>query len=175
MSEVGDIRVVRVSRQNLAEFDAFLRRDAAQSQPENPDAPRAFVDGLHGSLEAFDFLASNSHWLLAAEIDGQYVGYLTAVRIHKADERVAVLFVDELMVLDEYRRRGVASALWREVHLLAQETGAWRIRLCVDPDNVAAREFYRSVGLEEDPQVLCQQKPRDFRHKTDAHGSLYPA
>jgi len=165
MSAPEDTRVVRVAREDLPKLEAFLRKDAAQAQPGNPDAPQAFVDGLRKSLKRFDFLSSESHWLLAAEIDGQYVGYLNAIRVHKADGRVAVLYVDELMVLAEHRRRGVASALWQEVQSLATEIGAWRIRVMVDPDNDPAREFYRSVGLQESPAVLCQQAPQTLPNK----------
>ena len=157
MSDPNPIRIVRVTSNDLPKFEAFLRNDARQAEPSNPESPQRFVAGLHESLSSFDFLSSDSHWLLAAEIDGQYVGYLTAVRIHKVDGRIAVLFIDELMVLAEYRRRGVASALWQEVQSIAREIGAWRIRLCVDPDNQAARELYRRVGLKESPILLCQQ------------------
>jgi len=157
MSDPNPIRIVRVTSNDLPKFEAFLRNDARQAEPSNPESPQRFVAGLHESLSSFDFLSSDSHWLLAAEIDGQYVGYLTAVRIHKVDGRIAVLFIDELMVLAEYRRRGVANALWQEVQSIAREIGAWRIRLCVDPDNQAARELYRRVGLKESPILLCQQ------------------
>ena len=168
MSELSDIRVVRVGREDLPKLEAFLMKDAAQAQPANLNAPQAFVDGVRKSLARFDFLSADSHWLLAAEIDGQYVGYLNAVRIHKADERVGVLYVDELMVLGEYRRRGVASALWQGIQCLAREIGAWRIRVTVEPDNDGARQFYRSVGLQESPLVLCQQKPKELPNKTAA-------
>lgn len=155
-----NVRIVRVTCKDLPKLEAFVRADAAQAQPSNPDTPKEFVKGLHQSLKSFDFLSSDSHWMVAAELDGKYIGYLTAVRIHKADGRVAVLFVDELMVLAEYRRRGVARALWREVQCIAKEIGAWRIRLNVGSDNHAAREFYRSVGLQETSLVLCQEIPK---------------
>jgi ribosomal protein S18 acetylase RimI-like enzyme len=157
MSDPNPIRIVRVTHADLPKFEAFLRNDAIQAEPSNPGTPLRFVAGLHESLSSFDFLSSDSHWLLAAEIDGQYVGYLSAVRIHKVDGRIAVLFVDELMVLRQYRRRGVASALLLEAQAIAREIGAWRIRLCVEPDNQTARELYRKVGLEEIPILLCQQ------------------
>lgn len=166
MSKREGVRVVRVGREDLPKLEAFLRKDAAQAQPGNPGASQAFVDGVRKSLDSFDFLSSDSHWLLAAEIEGEYVGYLNAVRIHKADGRVAVLYVDELMVLDEFRRRKVATALWQEVHAVAREIGAWRVRVTVGPDNNGAREFYQSVGLEESPLVLCQQKPEEVPNKT---------
>jgi len=172
MSKPGDVRVARVAHEDLPKLEAFLRKDAALAQPGDPDTPQASVDGLHKSLQSFDFLSSDSHWLLAAELGGQYVGYLTAVRIHKADSRVAVLFVDELLVLAEYRRRGVATALWREVQSLAQEIGASRIRLLVDADNHAAREFYRNVGLQEVPLMLCQRDSKKPRDEPDASNAL---
>jgi ribosomal protein S18 acetylase RimI-like enzyme len=160
MTRSVDTRIVRVTREDLPKLEVFVKRDAAQAQPGNSDAPRAFLKGLRSSLERFDFLSSDSHWLLAAEVDGQYVGYLNAVRIHKADGRVGVLYVDELMVLTEFRRRGIASALWQEVHRLATELGVWRVRVMVNPDNQGARDFYRSVGLQERPLVLCEQEPK---------------
>jgi ribosomal protein S18 acetylase RimI-like enzyme len=64
------------------------------------------------------------------------------------------------MVLAEYRRRGVASMLWRAVERIVQEIGAWRTRLCVEADNEIARNFYRSVGLEERSLILCERRPR---------------
>ena len=160
MNRSIDTKVVRVAREDLPQLEAFLRKDAAQAQPGNPDAPQAFVAGLRSSLERFDFLSSDSHWLLAAEVDRQFVGYLSAVRVHKADGRVGVLYVDELMVLAEFRRRGIASALWQEVQRLATELGVWRIRVTVRPDNQSARAFYRSVGLRESSLVLCEQDPK---------------
>ena len=161
MSKTQDIRITRIKPADVAKFEDFLRKEAAQAQRNNPDTPQTLVDGFRRSLERFDFLSSESHWLVAAELDGQYVGYITAVRIHKADGRVAVLFVDEIMVLSEYRRHGVGSALWHEIERIAHEVDAWRIRLCVDSDNKAAREFYRSLGLHETPLFLCQQTPSE--------------
>jgi len=168
MGESDGTRIVRVSRSELTHFEAFARKDAAQSRPHAREAPQAFVAGLHASVEAFDFLSSDCHWLLAAESGGQFIGYLTAVRVHKTDSRVAVLYVDEFMVLEEHRRRGVATALWTEVQRIAQEIGAWRIRLTVDPGNDGARAFYRSVGLTERPLVMCEQNPRKLPNKPDA-------
>jgi len=156
MSAPPPIQIVRVTHKDLPKFEAFLRNDAIQAEPSNPDShngssPDSTIR-LAVSISLFRLTLA-----AAAEIDGQYVGYLTAVRIHKVDERIAVLFIDELMVLSQYRRRGVASTLLREVQSIAKEIGAWRVRLCVDPDNHAARELYLRVGLEESHIMLCQQ------------------
>jgi GNAT superfamily N-acetyltransferase len=172
MSGTQDIRIGRVGPADLRKFEEFLRRDAAQAEPGDSDAPQAFVHGFRKSLKRFDFLSSESHWLVAAELDGQYVGYFTAVRVHKADGRAAVLFVDEIMVLAKYRRRGVGRALWREIECIARQIGAWRIRLCVDSGNEIAREFYGGLGLQETPLILCQKAPQEFRSKEPDHRGL---
>lgn len=43
MSESDGIRVVRVSRSELPQFEAFARKDAAQSRPNDREAPQAFA------------------------------------------------------------------------------------------------------------------------------------
>lgn len=159
MQTHGLVKVVRVGRAEVPQFMEFLSRDAQTALPGQAGGPEAFRRGFAQSLEAFDFLGSDSYWLLAAELEGQYVGYLSAVRIPKVDGRIGVLFVDELMVLPAYRRRGAASALWREALAIAVEIRAWRIRLLVEADNPAARAFYRKVGMAEVELVLCQREP----------------
>lgn len=157
MEPIESLRVLRVASADLARLEEFVREDARQAAPGDDAAPDAFAAGLRESLAAFDFLSSASHWLLAAEAEGRFAGYLSAARIAKLDARKAVLFVDELMVLPAYRRRGVARALWREAEALAREIGAWRIRLLVEEGNAAARGFYRAVGMEEHAMILCQR------------------
>jgi ribosomal protein S18 acetylase RimI-like enzyme len=159
MAEPILTQILRLTRADLPRLEAFLRQDALQAEPRDPAAGEAFVAGLRQSLARFDLFASSSHWLLAAQVDGQFVGYLSAARILKIDARGCVLFVDELMVLPAYRRAGVASALWREVEAISVEIGAWRIRLCVDADNAAARAFYQDMGLKEHALILCQKEP----------------
>ena len=164
--ESGKVRVVRVSRSDLPQFKEFMRADAAVAEPGNPAAPDTFVNGLERALAAFDFLSSDSHWLLAGELDGAFVGYLTAVRVHKIFGRVAMLYVDGLSVLPEHRRKGVAKALWAEVEAIAREVGAAEIQLTVNAGNDAARAFYRTVGMKETPLFHCRKGVSGFAEKT---------
>jgi len=154
-------QVIRAGRSEIALLRALFEQIEMESQPANTKAREMAATGFDNSLARFDFLASDSFWILVGLIGGQPVGYATLVRMPKADARVAALYLDELHVLKTHRRRGVASALLDEVTVIAKEVGAWRIRLLVSPHNQAARNLYRSLGFSEVEEILCEKTPEE--------------
>lgn len=152
-----DIQVIRAGREDVAELRSLFRHIAAESQPSNPEAQGAAESGFDRSLACFDFLASDSFWVLVARVAGEPVGYATLIRMPKADSRIAALYLDELHVLQLHRRRGGASALIREAQSIACTIRAWRLRLLVSPKNEAARRLYQSLGFDEMELVFCQK------------------
>lgn len=156
------IRVIRARPSDLPLVKSLFRSIERESQPDNPDAMDRAEAGLDMSLGEFDFLSSDWFWLLLALRDGTAAGYATLVRMPKADARVAALYLDELHVLREHRRRGVASALLSEATRIAKEVRAWRIRLLVSPQNQGARSLYRSHGFVESEEViLCEKNTQE--------------
>jgi ribosomal protein S18 acetylase RimI-like enzyme len=61
----------------------------------------------------------------------------------------AVIEVPMLVVAEDYRREGVGKLLMDEVRKVAAENEADLIELVATSANVAAREFYRSLGFVE--------------------------
>ena len=57
-------------------------------------------------------------------------------------------YLDSLMVLPEYRKRGIASALIEDAHTKARSEGL-PLGLLVDPDNPKARHLYDSLGFKQ--------------------------
>ena len=53
----------------------------------------------------------------------------------------------------DYRRMGVASALFREIDRIADENSVEIISLTCLKENTVARKFYRSLGFTEDSEV----------------------
>lgn len=152
------ITVSTVKSDTLADLVALLRAIAAEESPDDPFAADRAEAGLVASRAASDFTRSDSFWILLAHVDGEPAGYATICRIPKADERVGFLFVDELHVLRELRRRGVARALLARIDGLARELGLHGVRLLARPGNEPARNLYRQAGFEENPTVLYQKR-----------------
>lgn len=151
------IQIVRGAPHDIPVVKSLLREIETETQSDGLCAQRLAEAGLDHSLASFDSLTSDSFWLLLALVADTPVGYATLVRMPKADVRVAVLYLDEIHVLKQHRRCGVASALIHEAEAITREIGAWRMRLLVDPGNDAARRLYASLGFDESELILCQR------------------
>ena len=68
----------------------------------------------------------------------------------------AVVEVPMLVVAEGHRRNGVGRLLMQEVRSVASENDASLIELVATTANVAAREFYRSLGFVEADVVALE-------------------
>ncbi len=151
MAEIG---VVRAGLEEWPDLVCFFRALAAAEWPDDAEAAERAEAGLRRSRDAWDWMQSEDCFLLLARADGHPAGYALAIRIPKADERAGFLFVDELVVLPAFRRRGVARALLRRLQSLAEEMGLAGIRLLIRPENMPARGLYRTLGFTESEAIL---------------------
>ena len=67
-----------------------------------------------------------------------------------------VVEVPMLVVAEDHRRAGVGKLLMEEVRDVASENDASQIELVATRGNVAAREFYRSLGFVETDVVSLE-------------------
>jgi ribosomal protein S18 acetylase RimI-like enzyme len=67
-----------------------------------------------------------------------------------------VVEVPMLVVAEDHRRNGVGRLLMEEVRTVASEHGASLIELVATTSNVAAREFYHSLGFVEADVVALE-------------------
>ena len=66
---IRTIRVVRVTRSDMGRLAALWRACALEDNPQNVAGTEAGVAGFKKSLSRYDFLSSDSFWMLAAEAD----------------------------------------------------------------------------------------------------------
>ena len=85
---------------------------------------------------------------LVAEVDGQAAGQLM-VTYEWSDWRNCLFWwIQSVFVRLEFRRRGVYSALHRQVAQAAREAGGvCGIRLYVEQDNTIAQQVYESLEM----------------------------
>jgi aminoglycoside 3-N-acetyltransferase I len=101
------------------------------------------------------FLAAPGHHLLFAYDDnGRAVGMISGVEMTHPDKGTE-MFVYELSVVPEARRRGFGRALVSELAAIARRTGCYGMWVGTEPENEAALATYRGAGADEEaPFVL---------------------
>ncbi len=97
-----------------------------------------------------EWLDRESRRIFVAVLDGRIRGFITAERSSPAPifESRAEIYIDELFVEPEVRRRGLATALVGAVRAWAESLGAERIRAGLVAANEEARSFWKFVGGE---------------------------
>lgn len=125
------------------------------------DLPLVFAaeylfDGPVQELAARRFLESADHHLfLAFEVAGtRPVGFVSGVEVTHPDKGTE-MFLYELGVDEEFRRRGIGRQLVQALADLAVSRGCYGMWVGVDSDNVAAAATYRSAGAEApEPAII---------------------
>jgi ribosomal protein S18 acetylase RimI-like enzyme len=126
-----------------------IRRAAAKDEPV---LQRLSNDAFEGSFatradEIAQLFAEEGRLVLLAEDRGRPMGYLSAVSLGRT------LGIEEVAVLPQYRRMGIAKALVSRA--LKNEQAAV---LSVDESNTAARALYKSFGFARTQRRLILQR-----------------
>jgi GNAT superfamily N-acetyltransferase len=105
-------------------------------------------DRIDRGLDAA-FRAGSAAWLLLAERDGKPVGVLLANQIVSVEKGGESLWIEELYVIPEARRAGVARAILTHVLEEARRGGLRALDLEVVRTQSAALALYRAAGFRE--------------------------
>jgi aminoglycoside 3-N-acetyltransferase I len=95
-------------------------------------------------------LAKDAIILLVARIDGRIVGGLTAYELPKFEAARSEIYLYDLAVCANVRRRGVATALITELQHIAADIDAWAVFVQADYGDDPAVALYTKLGVRED-------------------------
>ena len=87
---------------------------------------------------------------LVAAADGQIIGGLVAYELDKFERRRREVYIYDLAVREDWRRRGVATALIEHLRSIAADRGAWVIFVQADHVDPPAVALYESLGTREE-------------------------
>ena len=102
---------------------------------------------------AREFLHDARHHLAAAFVDGEMIGCASAVHYVHPDKNPE-MWINEVGVMDEYRRQGVARRLLEALFAVAKSLGCGEAWVLTDAGNDAARQLYRSTGGKPSEQIM---------------------
>lgn len=110
-------------------------------------------EGYHGPPASRDHLArllSDPKFIALAAHEGEeMVGALAAYELVKFEADRSEIYIYDLAVREQYRRRGIATALIEELRSIASEKGAWVIYVQADPPDAPAIALYDKLGKRE--------------------------
>ncbi len=87
---------------------------------------------------------------LVALADGRVAGGLAGYVLRKFERERSEIYIYDLAVSEEFRRRGIATGLINKLREIAREIGAWVIYVQADPPDEPAVKLYESLGTRED-------------------------
>jgi ribosomal protein S18 acetylase RimI-like enzyme len=106
------------------------------------------------SQQGEKFLKDSNNALFVAFLENQAVGFLSANRLQRFDQRGAEVLLYEIGVHEEFRQRGIGKALINEVKLWAKAAGADEVWVLTNKSNAAAVALYQSMGGETESETL---------------------
>lgn len=131
----GDERLAR---------ELFALMADAFDEPSEP-LPDRYVEEL---------MSDGSFWAVAAFDGDRVVGGITAHTIPMTRSLSAELFVYDLAVHADYRRRGVGAGLVATLRAQAAEAGVEVVFVPADKDDDRALAFYRALRGAESPASI---------------------
>ena len=94
------------------------------------------------------FLADPGHHMELAVMGGQAIGMASATVLFHPDKS-PTLFINEVGVSEDHRRRGVASELVKRLIRWGEEQGCTSTWLATEDDNHPARALYHACDARE--------------------------
>ncbi|MDA9860357.1 GNAT family N-acetyltransferase [Planctomycetota bacterium] len=119
-------------------------------------------------LEVDGFGTHPEYWFLVAEVDGEIVG-ISFYYIRYSTWKGRFLYLEDLVVKEAYRRKGVGAALFEETIRIAQEIEVNGMTWQVLDWNAPAIDFYKKYSADLDDGwingKLVKKQITDFRFK----------
>ncbi|MGZ9190541.1 MAG: GNAT family N-acetyltransferase [Nitrospira sp.] len=131
---------IRVERLTTADLERARALFVAMAQVFETEAEPLSNDYLHRMLSREDF------WALAATIDGQPIGGLTAHTLPLTRAEVSEVFIYDIAVKPAYQRQGIGRQLIASLRAQATSAGITVLFVPADNEDDHALEFYRALG-----------------------------
>lgn len=95
-------------------------------------------------------LLGKEHFItVVASVDGKVVGGLTAYVLDKFEQDRREIYIYDLAVLEQHRRKGFATALIEELKRIAAERDVYVVFVQADLADAPAIALYESLGSKE--------------------------
>lgn len=142
---MADFQLMELGPEDVPQMRAMLAMFAKAF-----DEPGTSSGNPPDDLWLRNLLAETSFIALAARQGDTVVGGLAAYVLTKFEAARREIYIYDLAVDENHRRRGVATALIRRLQAIARDRGAWVIFVQADHGDGPAIALYESLGTGEE-------------------------
>ena len=121
------------------------------------------AEHIYSEEQFLDMLSDESTFAICAETEGEIAGICffevrqSGGNGKKGVAQNRIAFVNDIVVAEKFRRRGIAKQLFAAAEKTAKEKGAVRLDLMVWNFNEDALGFYKAMGMDVQRFVLEKQ------------------
>jgi GNAT superfamily N-acetyltransferase len=128
---------------DIADLSALLTLLFTIEQDFNPDLSKQ-----HKGLELLLQNANTANIGVARNAAGKVIGMVTAQLVISTAQGAASAWVEDMVVAEDYRGRGVGKQLLKNAQAWAKSQGATRLQLLVDTSNSEALAYYAHLNWQ---------------------------
>lgn len=111
----------------------------------------SYLSRKPGDSWLLSLLSKESIIVLVALEGDRVIGGLVAYQLEKLEQERSEVYIYDLAVDADFRRRGIATELIQRLKPIAREMGAWVIFVQADREDEPAIQLYESLGTREEP------------------------
>ena len=142
MSE-NELIIEQASTADIPAMVGLLAALFSIEQDFKPDTERQ-IRGLAGVLAS-----PNACIMLARSAQGEAIAMCSAQLVFSTAEGAHSAWIEDMVVHEAWRRRGIGRQVLQAVLAWASEHGATRAQLLADLDNQPALDYYQHLGWQE--------------------------
>ena len=113
--------------------------------------------GINDEWEIYEILNMINNYKdlnLGAFLDGKLIGFVLSHCYTRANK----VYVENIVVSKEHRRKGVASALLCELHFLYSKLGNYRFIALVNENNISSCALFKKFYMSGNKMIWYQRK-----------------
>ncbi len=124
---------------------------------------RFAVDPYESESSVAHMIEQPDEYALFVCDDPTVVGFVSVVCYRTLFHRRGTALINELVVAESHRGRGIGAALVARAHEAARARGVDEIEVGVKPGNIDAVRFYRRCGFDQEYLLLGRRVDRPKR------------
>lgn len=141
---------MEISIKELTQDDVMVFHQLLDCFAQAFDQEQVYGNNRPGAEYLSRLLVSKHFIALVAMQDQRVIAGLTAYELPKFEQERSEIYIYDLAVAKEFRRRGIATQLIDYLKNIAQARGAWVIFVQADLEDTAAVQLYSKLGIRED-------------------------